>query len=142
MDNTQTTITETHLATMVNCTVETIRKATQYGILYTVGYTNDGVPFYLASSAISMQFALQAMQAGFSKQEVRMMIAMIEMFGGGEEYVEEVIADRLRGIEEERNRLLIAEHAVMIFRSWCYALPNGFSSLATIPQTSNRGMLS
>ncbi len=126
-------ITESKLASACLCDCHQVRQAARAGLICQVGVSHDGAPLYLSTAITTLKFAHAAQQAGFDDHEVRMMISMIEMFGGGDEYVEQVIDDKLQQIRKQYIHELERQQKVLGFRQWCRNQPDGYASLATIP---------
>ena len=135
-------ITESRLAAACLCETSEVRWAASEGYICQVGVNDDGAPRYLCTAITTLKFSRAAQQAGFNSHEIRMMISMIEMFGGGAEYVEQVIDDKLKTIRMQYIRELENQQKVLMFRQWCRSQPDGYASLATIPQRVEGRLLS
>lgn len=142
MDNMIDQITETRLASACLYNLAEVRQAASAGLICQIGRSNDGTPLYLSTAITTLKFAHAALMAGFDNHEVRMMILMIEIFGGGGEYVEQVIDDKLQQIRKQYIYELERQQKVLGFRQWCRSQPDGYASLATIPQVAEGRVLS
>lgn len=135
-------ITETRLASACQCELAEVRQAASARLICQIGTSNDGAPLYLSTTIMTLRFVQTALRAGFDFEEVRMMISMIEIFGGGDEYVEQVIDDKLEQIHKRCISELERQQKVLGFRQWCRSQPDGYASLATIPMMTEGRVLS
>lgn len=93
---------------------------------------------YRPNAIETIRFIRMANRLGFSIEDVSMMIFLIEIFGGGGDYVGAVIHDHILSVRDQISRLLAMEKELINLESRCLSDLDYLAGIASAPQESGR----
>lgn len=125
-------LTRESLAKFTGASVEEIMRYEQHGMLPIV-HTRDDRVLFRPNAVETVRFIRSVLRLGFSVEEVCMMISLIEIFGGGGDYVGAVIHDRILAVRKQISNLLAMEKELMQFERRCVSDFSFLSSIASVP---------